>query len=182
MRNPLARLSSCAAVVATLLVVVPSCIALATPPAVAPDIAQVTIDTGATMSLTPGEGVGVFVQYAKGGHWILSTTCDTRISRKSCAFDVVIAPEAGATLSEVAGQGLSRKDKLELRDDGTVRLVTRTSLGVAGVTFDTEPGAMVEFDVWLDGVPQPRFVYLVSDGSVAEGVPTNPVDVVPSTP
>lgn len=34
----------------------------------------------------------------------------------------------------------------------------------------------------LDGVAQPRFVYLVSDGSLVDGVPSNPVDLAPRAP
>lgn len=146
------------------------------------DVAQVIVDAGATLPLTPGEAVGLFVQYAQGGHWNLTTTCDTRLSRQSCAFDVVISPAPGASFSNVQGQGLSRDDTLELRADGTVRLVTATSYGTEGITFDSDPGALVEIDVLLDGVAQPRAVRAVSEGNVIEGVPTNPVDFSPSAP
>ena len=146
------------------------------------DVAQVTIDTGATLSLTPGDGVGVFVQYAQGGHWNLSTTCDTRSSGQSCAFDVVISPSDGATLSGVQGQDLSSADTLQLRPDGTVRLLTSTSYGTNGISFDAPPGATVEIDALLDGAAQPSLVNVVSDGAVLAGVPTNPVALSPSYP
>lgn len=146
------------------------------------DVALVVIDTDATMALTPGEAVGLFVQYAQGGHWNLSTTCDTRTSGESCAFDVLISPAPGASFSGVEGQGLSRNDTLELRSDGSVRLVTATSFGTDGITFDSTPGALVEIDMLLDGVEQPRAVSAVSEGTVMDGVPTNPVDFSPSAP
>jgi hypothetical protein len=146
------------------------------------DVALVVVDADATIPLTPGESVGLFVQYARGGHWNLSTTCDTRLSGQSCAFDVLVSPAPGASFSNVAGQGLLRDDALELRSNGTVRLVTATSFGTDGMTFDSDPGALVELDALLDGVDQPRLVHVVSEGTVVEGVPTNPVDLSPSAP
>lgn len=146
------------------------------------DVALVTIDSGATMSLSPGDSAGLFVQYAQGGHWNLSTTCDTRTSGQSCAFDVLLSPASGSSFSAVQGQDLGDGDTLELRSDGTVRLVTATSYGTNGVTFDSDPGALVEVDTLLDGVEQPSFVNVVSNGAVLEGVPTNPVDLSPSDP
>jgi hypothetical protein len=146
------------------------------------DIALVVVDADATIPLTPGESVGLFVQYARGGHWNLSTTCDARLSGQSCAFDVLVSPAPAASLSGVEGQGLSRDDALELRSDGTVRLVTATSFGTDGITFDSDPGALIEVDALLDGVDQPRLVHVVSEGIVVEGVPTNPVDLSPSAP
>jgi hypothetical protein len=146
------------------------------------EVALVVIDAGASIPLTPGESVGLFVQYAPGGHWNLSTTCDTRLSGQSCAFDVVISPAPGASLSGVEGQGLSRDGRLVLGSDGTVRLVTATSFGTDGITFDSDPGALVEIDALLDGAEQPRLVHVVSEGVVVEGVPTNPVELSPSAP
>ena len=146
------------------------------------DVAVVTIDAGATLSLDPGQSAGIFVQYAEGGHWNLSTTCDTRTSGQSCAFDVVISPAPGASFSGVQGQGLSRDDAFELRSDGTVRLVTSTSYGTNGISFDSDPGAIVEIDARLDGTDAPSFVNIMSDGAAAAGVPTNPVDLSPSVP
>ncbi len=145
-------------------------------------VATVTIDTGATLPLDPGQSVGLFVQYAAGGHWNASTTCDTRVSGATCAFDVVFSPGPGASFSAVEGQGLTRADTLELRDDGSVHLVTRTSYGTNGISFDQDPGASLVLDALLDGAVQPRLVHIVSDGSIAEGVPENPIALSPSDP
>jgi hypothetical protein len=146
------------------------------------DVALVVVDADATLPLTPGESVGLFVQYARGGHWNLSTTCDTRASGQSCSFDVLVSPASGSSFSAVEGHELSQDDTLELRSDGSVRLVTATSSGTNGMTFDSDPGALVEVDALLDGAVQERLVHLVSDGSVVEGVPTNPVHLSPSAP
>ena len=146
------------------------------------EVAVVIIDAGAALQLSPGDSVGLFVQYAEGGHWNLTTTCDTRTSGRSCAFDVVISPAPGATFSGVEGQGLARDDRLELRSDGSVHLLTATSFGTEGISFDSDPGALVEIDALLDGSDQPRLVNVVSEGAVLSGVPTNPVDFSPSAP
>jgi hypothetical protein len=146
------------------------------------EVATVIVDTGATLPLDPGRSVGLFVQYAAGGHWNLSTTCDTRTSGASCAFDLVVSPAPGASFSAVEGHDLSPDDTMDLRSDGSVRLVTATSLATDGISFDQQPGAVVELDALLDGAVTPWLVHLVSEGSVAEGVPTNPVDLSPSDP
>src|SRR4051812_45395863 len=55
-----------------------------------PAIADIVIAPTASMATPPGEGVGLFVEYAGDGHWNVFTTCDTAISGTSCNFDVVI--------------------------------------------------------------------------------------------
>jgi hypothetical protein len=145
-------------------------------------VATVTIDTGATLPLDPGRSVGLFIQYAAGGHWNASTTCDTRVSGATCAFDVIFSPGPGASFSAVEGHDLTRADTLELRDDGSVHLLTRTSYATNGISFDQDPGAIVQLDALLDGATQPRLVHIVSDGSIAEGVPENPIALSPSEP
>jgi hypothetical protein len=146
------------------------------------EVATVTIDTGATVPLDPGRSVGLFVQYAAGGHWNVTTTCDTRTSGATCAFDVILSPAPGASFSAVEGHDLSRANNLDLRNDGSMRLVTKTSYAIDGISFDQDPGAIVTLDVLLDGAVQPRLVRFVSDGSVVEGVPTNPISLSPSEP
>jgi hypothetical protein len=58
----------------------------------------------------------------------------------------------------------------------------RRDRGGARLTFDADPGAVIEVDMLLDGVAQPRFMFLVSDGSLVDGVPSNPVDLAPRAP
>ena len=146
------------------------------------DIAVITVDPGAALSSTPGTGAGVFVQYAAGGHWTVFTTCDTDVTAGACNFDVLVSADASATLDNVEGTDLSPDDTLTLREDGSIDLVTETADGSDGMTFDADPGAGIELDVLLDGVPQPSMVFVVSDGAVVDGVPTNPVDFVPGSP
>jgi hypothetical protein len=144
-----------------------------------PAIAEVYVDPGATMSTNPGEGVGLFVEYAGGGHWDVYTTCDTYVSGAACNFDVIITSNA-SRLANVAGYDLSVSDDLSIGSDGSIQLVTDTDYGMNGVGFDIDPGATIEVDVLLDGISQPEFIYAVSDGVLLSGMPSNPVDFTPS--
>jgi hypothetical protein len=147
---------------------------------VTPAVAVLDIDPGASMSSDPGNGVGLFVQYDQGGHWSVFTTCDTAITGSSCNFDVIVSADASVVLDNVQGLDLEPGDRVGLDYDGSINLVTDTSYGTNGLSFDADPGAIIEIDMLLDGVAQPRFVYLVSDGSLIDGVPSNPVDLAPT--
>ena len=146
-----------------------------------PAIADVSIDPGAAMAANPGEGVGIYVEYAGGGHWNVFTTCDTAISGASCNFDLVVTSDQSLTIGAVEGSDLGPTDSLTLESDGTIRLVADTDFGMNGFSFDADPGAAIELDALLDGEAQPRFVYAVSDGELLNGVPSNPVDFTPSS-
>jgi len=145
-----------------------------------PAIAEVVVDTGVTMSTAPGEGVGLYIEYAGDGHWDLYTTCDTNVSGAACNFDVVITPDS-RLVSGLVGYDLNPADSVSLLSDGSIRLVTDTDFGMNGVSFDADPGATIQVDMLLDGVEQPQFVYAVSDGVLLHGVPTNPAAFTPAT-
>lgn len=147
-----------------------------------PAISTVSIDPGASMSASPGDGVGLFVSYDAGGHWTIFTTCDTAISGASCNFDVLVSADPRVIIENVEPADLNPSDRLMLNSDGSINLVADTDFGMNGFSFDADPGAMIEVDMLLDGVAQPRFVYAVSDGVLLEGVPTNPVDFDPAAP
>jgi hypothetical protein len=148
---------------------------------VEPSIDQVVVDTGATMSAAPGTGVGMFVQYDEGGHWTVFTTCDTERSGLDCEFDILVTTVYPSDrIANVDGFELSSGDTFTQSAD-SVNLVTLTNFGMNGMFFDTDPGAEIEIDVLIDGVPQPQYVYAVSNGRLVEGVETNPVDFIPDT-
>jgi hypothetical protein len=151
------------------------------PPPVTNVPAAIVIDSDAAMEAYPGEGVGIYVQYAYGGHWTVFTTCDTLYSDVSCNFDLLIEPEPGLSLWNVSEQDLDSADTLSFYDDSSVNLVTRTTYGMDGVSFDADPGASIRIDVMVDGVARPEFVYVVSNGQVLDGVPTNPADFYPDS-
>lgn len=145
-------------------------------------IEQVVVDTGASMAVDPGAGIGVFVQYDQGGHWTIFTTCDTDYSATSCDFDMLVYPtDARTLLDNVEGFDLDASDSFTLGNDGSINLVTQTAFGMNGMMFDADPGAEIEIDILIDGVAQPEFVYTVSYGRLVDGVSTNPVDFLPAT-
>lgn len=167
---------------ATLAFVGTGCVVTAGADVVLPDlsITQVSVDSGAKMTATPGTGVGVFVQYEAGGHWNVSTTCDTDKSGESCRFDLIVSTRPGVAIENVQAHDLEPEDDLSLAVDGSIELLTETTSGTDGVTFDTRPGATIELDALLDGDSAQRFVFAVQDGKLVRGVATNPVDFTPS--
>jgi hypothetical protein len=143
-------------------------------------VVKATIDADETMESEPGQGAGVFIEYATGGRWHVYTMCDTDITEQSCAFDVVVTMTDGS-ITDVRGDALESADDLEEDGDG-FQFSTVTSGDVDGVLFDATAGGTVRFEVFLDGVRDPRFVFWVGGGAIHNGAPTNPIDLVPSDP
>jgi hypothetical protein len=144
------------------------------------EVAQASIDADATMEVEPGVGVGVFVEYASGGTWRIYASCDTNVSGYRCDWDVLVTPLEGG-LEFLGEEGLEAGD-LVADVDGSLNLIATNTHDFDGFLFAAEPGATVRVDVYLDGVPSPRYVYWVGDGAVHRGAPTNPIDLAPSSP
>lgn len=154
-------------------------------PPVEPDTQPelLSIDTDKVIEAVPGEGVGLFVEYAAGGFWRMSTTCDTNYSGQACQFDVCVSLVDGTSDVRLAeGEELEGDDRIELFSDGWTCLSAETDADFDGLIFDTDPGAAVRFEVQLDGVLESRYVYWVGDGVLHAGAPTNPVDFLPTIP
>lgn len=144
-------------------------------------VVKATIDVDQTLDTAPGEGIGVFIEYASGGTWHVFTSCDTAISGLTCAHNVSVTVPASASFGNIKQDGLEGADTVYEYTDG-LELATDTSTDLDGVYFDTDPGAKVRFEVWLDGQAESRFVYWVGGGAVHAGAPSNPVDLIPSAP
>jgi hypothetical protein len=144
----------------------------------------VDVDTNRTMTAQPGEGVGIFTEYAAGGHWHVWWTCDTNQTGAGCSFDVSVTMPGG-TLTNVTGEGLSATDQLLQPAAALVQVITQTSTGVAGVTFDTTPGSIVTLDARMNGVADGHLLFFVQAGQVNggyKGMLTDPLMFEPSTP
>jgi hypothetical protein len=157
-----------------------------TPPPAGPGAPTVTpkvvgIDTGQTLQSKAGDGVGLFVEYAAGGHWHLWTTCDTATSNLACAWEVYATPDTNSSISNARGESLESNDVVEM-SGASVHFVASTAMGTQGVTFDANAGATVRLEVMLDGALEPRYVYWVDKGVLHAGAPTDPVDFSPSAP
>jgi len=150
-------------------------------PAATPD--QLSIDTGATMSVAPGQGAGLFVEYLGGGAWDVYTSCDTAITDRPCDFDVIVTVGSGGGVEAPALHDAEPVDSLALLSSG-LHLKTGTALKLDGVTFSTDPGASIVVDMLLDGEARPPFIHWVSGGAPVTGTDetTNPVELVPTFP
>jgi hypothetical protein len=143
------------------------------------------VDTDQTMNAQPGQGVGVFAEYRSGGHWHVWWTCDTSVNpgQAPCAFDVKASVASGSIRNAAS-------DRFEVNDSFTsdgqqVEGVTTTSTAVDGVTFDTDPGAIVTLSATIGGAYDGRFVFFVEQGQVDDGAKepvTDPIQLQPTTP
>jgi len=147
------------------------------------DPVQTAIDTGAKIETQPGKGAGVYVEYAAGGHWSLSTTCDTDTNSTPCAWDIIVTPEDGRSISNVAPVGLERDtDSVATYPEypRSYQLLTQTGADVDGISFDTEPGTAIAVDAFLDGACALPYFFWVGDGAAHTGSPSNPLVLIPT--
>jgi hypothetical protein len=143
----------------------------------------VEIDTDQTMTAQPGEGVGVFIEYAKGGHWHLWWTCDTLKTRQSCDF-AVSASAATGNLTKLDASELTGGFHTE-PTPSRVEAKTTTSREVHGIKFDTSPGAVLTVEASIGGLKDGAFLFFVQDGQVNGGYTgklTNPLQLEGKTP
>jgi hypothetical protein len=143
---------------------------------------QVAITPNKTLQNAAGDGVGIFVEYATGGHWHVWTTCDTNQSKVACNFEAFAIPGKGAKISNVQPETLESGDVAEELTDGSAHLSASTSTEFDGMTFDATPGAVVELEVYFDGKPDSRVVYWYGSDTLHTGAPTDPVDFLPDAP
>jgi hypothetical protein len=143
---------------------------------------QTSIDTDAQIETTPGEGAGVFVEYAKGGHWVLRTTCDTLKNAPPCAWDIIVTPEDGRSISNVKPEDLEATDSAKPYPEfpRSYQFIAETEGDIDGITFDTEPQTAVQVDVFLDGACALPYVFWVGDGALHTGAPSNPIVLIPT--
>lgn len=143
----------------------------------------VEIDTDQTMTAVGGDGVGVFIEYAKGGRWHVWWTCDTARTQQACEFSVSAAATSG---------NISNLDSAELEGGFTtsptasrVDATSTTTMQVHGIRFDTDPGAIITIDAAVGGLKDGAFLFFVQDGKVNGGFAgrlTNPLQVQGKTP
>ena len=145
---------------------------------------QSAIDADQQIEVDAGQGAGVFVEYQTGGHWLLRTSCDTLKSGAKCDWDIIVTPEDGRSLVNVVGNELEDGDGVSAYpDDGvSYQFLASTSSDIDGFSFDSEAGAGVRVDAYLDGQCALPFFFWVGDGALHSGSPTNPVDLIPSAP
>ncbi|HZF49629.1 MAG TPA: hypothetical protein VE093_13315 [Polyangiaceae bacterium] len=148
----------------------------------AKEIMMFPIDTDKILDSPPGEGVGLFVEYATGGTWRLWTTCDTNYSNVGCKFDVAASVDAASKIDVVEGSDLEGYDEVNALDDGSVTFHAETASDIDVMTLFTTPGSVLRVELLVDGSDAGRFIYWVGEGILHKGAPTNPIDLQPTTP
>ncbi len=149
----------------------------------------VRAETGKTLTSSPGSGVGVFVQYAAGGHWTVWWTCDTNKSLRTCDY-VVDAKALNGAITNIAGyDGTTLTPTTEggLVEAGAPAFPIQGSVtkDIQGVTFDTEPGAILEVSASLNGSFDGSLFYFVQGDKVKDGYQgslTDPLEFEPTSP
>lgn len=141
----------------------------------------VDVDTGGTLVTTPGNGIGVYVEYQSGGHWRVSWTCDTALTSLSCSF-IVDASVATGTIANPTPDGFRSGDSLTQPSSRQVEAVTTTTADDDAMLFDTTPGTVITVSVSLNA---PVSFFFVQDNLVNggyKGALTNPLMLQPTSP
>ncbi len=149
----------------------------------------VDVDPNQTMNASPGDGVGVFVEYATGGHWHVWWTCDTNKTGLSCSFDNTISAAKGSIANVgsmtpgVAAMGVTQNAP------GAIEAQTSTTTAVDGLTFDTPLTAgqtpIITVDAKVNGQENAQWLFFVQNGQINGGTHdmlTDPLMFEPSTP
>jgi len=142
-------------------------------------IEQANIDTDRMLVPKPGAGADVLIEYASGGTYRFSTTCDSNRGN-SCYWDILVTPLDGAAVLSVAPVALESDDSVSLGSGNQVRFVAYTAADVDGFTLQTDPGAAVEVDALLDNGAANDLLFWFGDGALNQGAPSNPIDLQPS--
>lgn len=142
-------------------------------------IEEATIDVDQLLDVEPGDGAGVFIEYETGGNYHVTTSCDVA-QNGECFWDIIVLPLDDASVSNVTPLDLESDDSLSFVSGNQLRLVTTTGKDFDGFSFQTEPGAAIRVDAFLDDAPANPYLFWVGDGALRSGAPSNPIDLIPS--
>lgn len=158
------------------------------PSSVSPAPMLVVVDTDQVMNADPGQGVGVFTEYFGGGKWHVWWTCDTAKSQQQC--DVALsATAASGTISNLNSTALDNGSAV-LSNPSRIDAMTTTTTQVHGITFSTNPGAVLTLEATVGGLregpgPNRSFFFFVQDGKINGGFAgrlTNPLQLQGKAP
>lgn len=135
--------------------------------------------------LGPMGGAGAFIEYAPGGHWRIWTACDTARTQQACGWYVTAQTVDGSAIGNVQGESLEPVDRAYVACGNQAVLDAVTTNDTDGIDFDAAPGVGVQVYVYLEGQLHPEMI-MWADGSasgvIRQGAPTDPIDIVPSSP
>jgi hypothetical protein len=141
----------------------------------------VSIDTDAQLATDAGTGAGVLIEYMNGGHWHISTVCDTSVSGYRCDFDVT-AQAIGGKVTNILGEQLENGDVATSYCSDTALLGVTTGTDFDGLWFDTNPGATVRVTASLGQAIYDNLFFWISGGTVHDDAAANPFELTPTTP
>ncbi len=139
---------------------------------------RVIVDTDQVMEASPGQGVGVFVEYARGGTWHVWWTCDTTITHRACNFDVRLSSPDALNVVEATAS-------VSQPTPSSVDVSTSTTDGVDQIKLTTAPGGVLTLEAYVDGVRDPAYIFFVQNGQVNgdyNGSLTNPLELQGNLP
>jgi hypothetical protein len=141
---------------------------------------QGTIDTDEQLDPDAGQGAGVFIEYATGGHYHVRVSCDTPLTGLSCSWLVTVTPAGGAAITNLTGEGLEGNDSVATLPPNSAQLNAFTTTELDGFTFDTDPGTAITVEADLDGACDPRYFFWIGNGGLHQGSPSDPITLIPS--
>ena len=148
----------------------------------------VVLDTDQVMNADPGQGVGIFTEYFTGGKWHVWWTCDTTLSNQTC--DVSLSATVASGTIDNVDAGELQGGFVATPNPSRVEARATTSTQVHGITFSTNPGAVVTLEATVGGLregpgPNRSFFFFVQDGKINGGYAgrlTNPLQLQGKTP
>ena len=148
----------------------------------------VVLDTDQVMNADPGQGVGIFTEYFTGGKWHVWWTCDTTLSNQTC--DVALSASVASGSIDNVDAGELQGGFVSSPNPARVEARATTSTQVHGITFNTNPGAVVTLEATVGGLKEGpgtnrSFFFFVQDGKINGGFSgrlTNPLQFQGKTP
>jgi hypothetical protein len=140
-----------------------------------------TVATGLQIDTVPGDGAGVFVEYAGGGQWRVFVSCDTNVTGLGCSYDLYFAA-LGGSVWQIGADPKDVGDSTYRSTGSMAEAHFFTTVEIDGVSMLLDAGAGLQIEAYLDGQRDPRLFYWNDPGVLRQGAPTNPVAFTPTTP
>ena len=141
------------------------------------------IDADATMTdIIPGTWLGMFVEYATGGTWTVTFTCDTSITGITCPWSINAQTLDGSAISGVDVTRLDTgEDFVDHPKPGLLTYDGVTTTELDQFSFKAGAGLPIGFDVLLQQEANPnRYVFWIGDGGLNRGVSSQSFDLYPT--
>lgn len=154
------------------------------PPDECAGVTSYGIDTGASLSYTPGVDAGYYLSYPGSGAWHFEWTCDTKLSAQGCNFTgTITVPNSNPNPSCYMCESNDMIIEPTAAPGGETQFGfnAETSTGIDGIDFTSTPGASIHIDLQINSLYQNDLIFLPS-GGVAATADCNPVDLTPSSP